>query len=284
MKNIVHNLNNKTHPSFESGSVWLVGAGPGDPGLLTIRAHYALQYAETVIYDALVSKSILELVRPGASLEYAGKRGGKKSSKQPDITRRLIEAAKSGKRVLRLKGGDPFMFGRGGEEALALAAAKIPFQLVPGVTASVGGLASTGIPLTHRTTGSAVTFLTGHSAEGTLPDDLNWEAISSGGPTLIFYMALAHLETITQKLLTNGVSEETPAALIANATLDNQQVVETSLKELVHTAKQANIKAPAILVIGDIIQLRSALDPNASVEDRFRAAQKLTSHWHQTAC
>ncbi|MBJ26052.1 MAG: uroporphyrinogen-III C-methyltransferase [Alphaproteobacteria bacterium] len=284
MKNIALNINTQDHPNFETGTVWLVGAGPGDPGLLTIRALYSLQVADTVIYDALVSKSILENVKPGATLEYAGKRGGKKSSKQPDITKRLIEEAQKGKRVVRLKGGDPFMFGRGGEEALALAAAKIPFVLIPGVTASVGGLASSGIPLTHRTTGSAVTFLTGHSAGGKLPNDLNWNAIASGAPTLIFYMAIAHLESIANKLLNQGIKGDTPTALIANATLKNQHIIVTSLEELVKDAEKEKIVAPAILVIGNIVELRRALDPNSSIEERYKAARKITSHWHQTPC
>ncbi len=274
-------MSNITHLNFEPGSVWLVGAGPGDPGLLTLRALEALQHADTVIYDALVSKAILEMVRAGASLEYAGKRGGKLSAKQPDIIRRMIECAKSGQRVLRLKGGDPFMFGRGGEEALALAASKIPFQLVPGVTASLGGLASAGIPVTHRTTGHAVTFITGHGSDGKLPNELDWNAISSGSPTLIFYMALANLENITTKLIASGLKGSTPCALVSNATLPSQKVVESPLISLSITAEENKVEAPAILVVGEVVDLRKALDPESTCDSRANAAVKLTSHWQQ---
>src|SRR5205823_10786098 len=156
-------------PEFLPGSVWLVGAGPGDPGLLSALALHALNEADTLVYDALVDRRILELARPGAGLEYAGKRGGRPSPSQPDISARLIRLAQDGRRVLRLKGGDPCVFGRGGEEALALAAAQIPFRIVPGITAGIGGLAYAGIPVTHRDIASAVTFVTGHGREGPVP-------------------------------------------------------------------------------------------------------------------
>ena len=153
-------------PNFETGHVWLVGAGPGDPGLLSVLALHALGSADVVVYDALVDPRILRLARPGAVLDFAGKRGGRPSPSQPDISARLIRLAREGNRVLRLKGGDPCVFGRGGEEALALAAAGVPFRIVPGITAGIGGLAYAGIPLTHRDTNSAVTFLTGHDSDG----------------------------------------------------------------------------------------------------------------------
>src|ERR1700686_5729205 len=151
-------------PDFAAGSVWLVGSGPGDPGLLSLLALHALQHADTVVYDALVDPAILKLARRGAALDYAGKRGGKPSPQQPDITERLIRLARAGQRVLRLKGGDPFVFGRGGEEALALAGAAIPFRIVPGITAAIGGLAYAGIPATHRDINSAIAFVTGHAS------------------------------------------------------------------------------------------------------------------------
>ena len=153
-------------PEFAPGSVWLVGAGPGDPGLLSALALHALDLADHVVYDALVDPRILALARPGAALEYAGKRGGRPSPRQADISTRLIALAREGRRVLRLKGGDPCVFGRGGEEALALARAAIPFRIVPGITAGIGGLAYAGIPVTHREVGSAVTFVTGHDSVG----------------------------------------------------------------------------------------------------------------------
>ena len=282
MPKIIENSGNRApHPPFDAGSVWLVGAGPGDPGLLTLRAHYALENADAVIYDALVSPDILQFARPGAALEYAGKRGGKPSAKQPDITRRLLELASAGRRVLRLKGGDPFLFGRGGEEALALAAAGVPFQLVPGVTAGLGGLAAAGIPMTHRTTGHAVTFVTGHRAGGDMPDELDWQAIGAGAPTLVFYMALAHLETITTRLMEGGLPRATPAALVAQATLANQRVLEAPVGELAYAAREAGIEAPAILVIGDVVRLRTALDPDLDPEERARAAEALAGHWRR---
>src|SRR5881275_1068267 len=156
-------------PDFLPGSVWLVGAGPGDPGLLSVLALHALDHADIVVYDALVDRRILALARPGAALDYAGKRGGRPSPSQPDISAKLIELARAGQRVLRLKGGDPCVFGRGGEEALALADAGIPFRIVPGITAGIGGLAYAGIPVTHRDIASAVTFVTGHGRNGAEP-------------------------------------------------------------------------------------------------------------------
>src|SRR5579863_10456139 len=183
-------------PDFTPGSVWLVGAGPGDPGLLSLLALHALQQADTVVYDALVDERILRLARPGAALDYAGKRGGKLSPQQPDISERLVRLARVGQRVLRLKGGDPFVFGRGGEEALALVAARIPFRIVPGITAGIGGLAYAGIPATHRDINSAVAFVTGHASDGEVPNGLDWVALSKGAPTLVIYMALKHLDTI----------------------------------------------------------------------------------------
>src|SRR5579862_4003683 len=191
-------------PEFAPGTVWLVGAGPGDPGLLTLLALHALQGADVVVYDALVSDAILRLVRPGSALEHAGKRGGKPSPQQPDITLKLVELARAGKRVLRLKGGDPFVFGRGGEEGLALAAAHIPFRIVPGITAGIGGLAYAGIPATHRDTNSAIAFVTGQASGGALPDGVDWAALSHGAAVLVIYMALKNLGTIAERLIAAG--------------------------------------------------------------------------------
>ena len=269
-------------PMIEPGTVWLVGAGPGDPGLLTLHAAHALAEADCVVYDALVSPEILALARPGAALEYAGKRGGKPSARQPDICGRLIRLARQGQRVLRLKGGDPFVFGRGGEEALALAAARIPFRLVPGVTAA-GGLAAAGIPMTHRTTNSAVTLLTGHDAAGGVPDGLDWQAIAQGAPVLIFYMALRQLDTIAERLTRGGLPRETPVALISHATTGDERIVETPLAEAAEAAERAGIEAPCLVVVGDVVRLRRALDPAATVETRAEAAEALAQHWRRAA-
>ena len=263
--------------------MWLVGAGPGDPGLLTLHAAHALSVADCVVYDALVSPEVLALARPGAALEYAGKRGGKPSARQPDICGRLIRLARQGLRVLRLKGGDPFVFGRGGEEALALAAARIPFRLVPGVTAAAGGLAAAGIPMTHRTTNSAVTLLTGHDARGAVPDGLDWQAIAQGAPVLIFYMALRQLDAIAERLTHHGLSDDTPVALISHATTGAERVVEAPLAEAAAAAERAGMEAPCLVVVGDVVRLRRALDPAASIEARAEAAQALAQHWRRAA-
>ena len=191
-------------PAFEDGTVWLVGAGPGDPGLLSLLALHALRSASIIVYDALVDDRILSLAGSGAILEYAGKRGGKPSLKQPDISRRLVALAQQGHRVLRLKGGDPFVFGRGGEEALALVAAGIRFRVVPGITAGIAGLAYAGIPLTHRDTNQSVTFITGHDMTGGIPDALDWAALAKGSPMLVFYMAMRQIEQISHELISHG--------------------------------------------------------------------------------
>src|SRR6266478_2971873 len=191
-------------PRFHPGEVWLAGAGPGDPGLLTLHVVNALSQADIIVYDALVHDAVLRLARPEVVLEFAGKRGGRPSAIQRDITERLIELARQRRRVLRLKGGDPFVFGRGGEEALGLAAAGISFRVLPGVTAGLGGLTYAGIPTTHRETNAAVTFITGHNSEGVVPDGLDWDALARGAPVLVIYMALKHLAVIAERLITGG--------------------------------------------------------------------------------
>ena len=245
-------------PAFEPGSVWLVGAGPGDPGLLSVLALHALTHADIVVYDALVDRRILRLARTGAVLDHAGKRGGRPSPSQPDISARLIRLAGAGKRVLRLKGGDPCVFGRGGEEALALAEAGVPFRIVPGITAGIGGLAYAGIPVTHRETNSAVTFLTGHDSGGEVPGALDWEAIARGAPVLVLYMASRHLPKIVERLQAGGRRSDEPVAVISRATTPGQSVLVSTLGEISGLA--AGIRPPAIVVIGEVVRLRAALD------------------------
>ncbi|MBX3490807.1 MAG: uroporphyrinogen-III C-methyltransferase [Parvibaculum sp.] len=256
-------------PVFEPGWVWLVGAGPGDPGLLTLHALNALKQADIVVYDALVDEAVLQFANPRAKLEYSGKRGGKPSPKQRDISARLIELARRGKRVLRLKGGDPFVFGRGGEEALALVDAGIPFRLVPGVTAGVGGLGYAGIPVTHRDINHAVTFVTGHMAGGAVPENLDWPSIAKGSPVIVLYMALSHLGAIAQLLIENGRRAGEPVALVRNATLKDQSVLETTLGTAAEDVARADFKAPAIIVIGDVVRLREGLDWLGALEGRI---------------
>ena len=247
-------------PEFRPGSVWLVGAGPGDPGLLSALALHALAHADSVVYDALVDRRILALARPEAALDYAGKRGGRPSPSQPDISARLIRLARAGQRVLRLKGGDPCVFGRGGEEALALAAAGVPFRIVPGITAGIGGLAYAGIPVTHRDIASAVTFVTGHEQGGEVPEALDWAALAKGSPVIVVYMGLNHLERIAARLIAAGRRPDEAVAIISKATTPEQRVVVATLADAAASAAAAEIEGPTIIVIGDVVRLRETLD------------------------
>ncbi len=249
-----------TLPGIEPGWVWLTGAGPGDPGLLTMLAVRGLGSADVIVYDALVDQSILDLARPGAVLEYAGKRGGKPSSKQPDISLRLVQLAREGKRVLRLKGGDPFVFGRGGEEALTLVENSIPFRIVPGISAGIGGLAYAGIPVTHRDSNSAVAFVTGHDATGEVPDSVDWAALAKGAPVIVLYMALKHIERIAERLIAGGRDPHAAVAVIAKATTPEQRVLETTLSRAAADVAVAGIEPPAMVVIGEVVKLRAAMD------------------------
>jgi uroporphyrin-III C-methyltransferase len=244
-------------PPFEPGWVWLAGAGPGDPGLLTLLGAHAIAHADVVLYDALVNVALLKLARPGTEVVFAGKRRGGVSVGQNEISRELTALGRQGRRVLRLKGGDPFVFGRGGEEALALARAGIPFRIVPGVTAGIGGLAYAGIPVTHRATNHALTFVTGHGTDGRLPA-LDWRAIAKGSPTIVIYMALAHAEEIVSALIAAGRPATDPVAIVSDATLPHQSVVITTLSELAVRAKDC--ATPAVIVIGENVRLREVLD------------------------
>lgn len=255
-------------PAFEPGTVWLVGAGPGDPGMLTLHAARALEQADVVVHDALVGEGILSLARPGAEIEYAGKRGGKPSPKQRAISDRLIELARAGKRVLRLKGGDPFVFGRGGEEALALVAAGVPFRIVPGISAGVGGLANAGIPVTHRDVNHAVTFVTGHTAKGEVPDGLDWTAIAKGSPVVVLYMAMKYLGDLSERFIAAGRRADEPVAIVSRATTPDQRVLETTLGRALEEAQAAGMEAPSIIVVGDVVRLRAGLDWQGALEGR----------------
>lgn len=241
-------------PTLEKGWVWLVGAGPGDPGLITALGLKALQDADVVLHDALVDDRLLALSR--AEKIYAGKRAGVKSCKQDEISDLLVRLAREGRRVLRLKGGDPFVFGRGGEEAQALARAGVPFRIVPGVTAGIGGLAYAGIPVTHRDTNHAVTFITGHGADGKLTR-LDWAAVSQGAPTLVLYMARKFAAEISAALIAAGRPADQPAAVVVNAARRDQQVTVTTLAGL---AMIETGSAPAIIVIGENVSLARELD------------------------
>ena len=247
-------------PEIERGSVWLAGAGPGDPGLLTLLVAKALSEADVIVYDALVNDECLKLARPDAVLEYAGKRGGKPSVKQRDISLRLVDLAREGNRVLRLKGGDPFVFGRGGEEALTLVQHGIPFRIVPGITAGIGGLAYAGIPVTHREINHAVTFLTGHDSAGIVPDRIDWEALGRGSPVIVMYMAMKHIGQISANLIAAGRSADEPVAFVCNAATAGQQVLETTLGRAEADVEASGLQPPAIVVVGEVVRFRRGMD------------------------
>ena len=251
-------------PELSPGWVWLVGAGPGDPGLLTLNALNAIHQADVIVYDALVADEILAWAQDGVELRFAGKRGGRPSPKQKDISLTLIELARSGKRVVRLKGGDPFMFGRGGEEALTLVRAGVPFKIVPGVTAGVGGLAYAGIPATHRDINQTVTFVTGHDHTGETPLAVDWAALATGSQVIVVYMGIKHLAQISAKLIAGGRDPNEPVAIVTHATLPHQSVLETTLAKADVDAKAQGAAAPAIICIGRAVNMRQALDWFAS--------------------
>ena len=251
---------NSDWPEMLPGWVWLVGAGPGDPGLLTLHGLNAIRQADVIVYDALVDERILEWARPGIRIDYAGKRGGKPSPKQRDISLKLIEYAKAGKRVLRLKGGDPFVFGRGGEEAQTLVEAGVHFRIVPGISAGIGGLAYAGIPVTHRDVNQAVTFVTGHDASGNAPSGVNWRALAESSPVIVCYMSMKTLPVITTSLIEGGRPADEPVAIVTNATRPEQAVLETTLGTAVADAAAAGLSPPAIICIGRVALMRQTLD------------------------
>lgn len=237
-------------PDLERGWVWLVGAGPGDPGLITALGLQALRQADFILFDALVDPALLALGQ-GEKI-YAGKRAGVRSCRQDEICELLVRLAKADHRVLRLKGGDPFVFGRGGEEAQALAKAGVPFRIVPGITAGVGGLAYAGIPLTHRDTNHAVTFVTGHGADGKLPN-FDWQAMSHGAPTLVFYMARKFASEISRHLLAAGRPPDEPAAFVSSASRADQRLIITTLANLGVAAQNSSVLS--LIVIGPNVAL-----------------------------
>ncbi|MCP5080748.1 MAG: uroporphyrinogen-III C-methyltransferase [Alphaproteobacteria bacterium] len=247
-------------PELLPGWVWLCGAGPGDPGLLTLHALNALRQADVIVYDALVGAEILNWANPEAERIYAGKRGGKPSAKQRDISLQLVDLAKAGKRVLRLKGGDPFVFGRGGEEGQTLVQNGIPIRIIPGISAGIGGLAYAGIPVTHRDVNQSVTFVTGHDQSGETPSSLNWQAISEGSQVLVIYMGIKHIRPITQALLDAGRPGEEPVAVVTDATTSDQRVLESTLGQLEADLQAAGMSPPAIICVGRSVLMRQALD------------------------
>jgi len=240
-------------PTFPAGQVWLCGAGPGDAGLLTLHALSALKQADVVVHDALIGADILALARDGAEMVYAGKRGGQ-SATQAGISQQLVRLAQSGKRVLRLKGGDPFMFGRGFEEAQVLAAHSIPFRVIPGISAGIGGLAAAGIPVTHRDVNTAVTFVTGHD------ESVDWGAISKSSEVIVIYMGLKRIETIAEALLAAGRGADMPVAIVTDASLPTQKVLQTTLGTVAQDHAEHPMTPPAIICIGRNVSLRHVFE------------------------
>ncbi len=246
-------------PEMQPGWVWLCGAGPGDPGLLTLHAVNALRQADVVVYDALVEDRILDWA-PQAEHVYAGKRGGKPSAKQRDISLRLVDLARSGRKVLRLKGGDPFVFGRGGEEAQTLVQHGVPVRIIPGISAGIGGLAYAGIPVTHRDVNQSVTFVTGHDQSGAAPSSLNWRAIAEGAQVLVIYMGMKHAAQISASLIAAGRDPAEPVAVVTSATTPAQDVLETDLGRMAADIEASGLEPPAILCIGRSVLMRQVLD------------------------
>ena len=247
-----------TSPAFP-GTVYLVGGGPGDPGLLTLRAAELIRRADVLVYDALVNPAILEMRSPGAELVHVGKRGGEPSPRQPEINALLVGLAHRHGAVVRLKGGDPFVFGRGGEEALALAEAGIPFEVVPGITAGIAASAYAGIPVTHRGVAPSVALVTGHEDPEKEGADLDWEHLARGVGTVVLYMGVGRMRANFARLVEAGRAEETPAAAIQWGTYPRQRVVTGTLRTLPGLAEEAGIGAPAIVVVGEVVALRDHL-------------------------
>lgn len=240
-----------------AGEVFLVGAGPGDPDLLTFRALRLIQHADVVLYDRLVSQPILDLVPRAARMIYVGKARSDHSVPQEQITQLLVDHALAGHRVVRLKGGDPFIFGRGGEEIDGLANQGIPFQVVPGITAASGCAAYAGIPLTHRDHAQSCIFVTGHTRDGSL--DLNWDALVQPRQTIVVYMGLTGLDTLCRELVGRGMAPGTPAALVERGTTPAQRVITATLVDLSSSVDAAKVHAPTLVIIGDVVRLKDRL-------------------------
>jgi uroporphyrin-III C-methyltransferase len=245
------------------GSVSIVGAGPGDPELITLRGLARIRAAEVVVYDRLVDPSLLAEASATAELIFAGKARGYAALDQRQIEAVLIDRASGGKRVVRLKGGDPYLFGRGGEEVTALVAAGIPVEIVPGVTSAIAVPASAGIPVTHRELASSLTIVTGHEDPAKPASALDWDWLASTKGTLVILMGLQQLPSIAARLIAGGKSPDTPAAVIAGGTLPDQRTVSASLGEIAAVAAAAQLVAPALIVIGDVVRFRELLAPSA---------------------
>ena len=242
-----------------SGKVILVGAGPGDPELITVKGLRSLRKADVIVYDRLVCPELLDEASPHALRVFVGKEAGRCSMRQEEINDLLINYARQGYLVVRLKGGDPFVFGRGGEEALALAAAGIPFEVVPGISSAIAVPAAAGIPVTHRGLATSVTVVTGHEQHGIDSSTVEWERLALTGGTLVILMGVEALPHISQRLLSAGLASDTPAAVIQQGTLPGQRVVTAPLAHIAEQAREAAIKSPAVIIIGEVVALGDVL-------------------------
>jgi len=245
---------------FKKGSVWLVGAGPGDPGLLTVLAVKAIETADIIFHDSLIDNKILLLAKPDAELVYVGKRVDKHSISQLEISEKLIKESKKNKRVLRLKGGDPFVFGRGGEEALALTLNNIPFRVVPGITVGIAGLAYAGIPATHRDFNTSITFISAYGAGGEKPNTIDWRSFTNTSQLIVVYMGLKRIRWVCQQLIIQGRNKNENIAIISNATYENQNIFITTLYNCSKNIDTKDLASPAILVIGKNVVLSPILN------------------------
>ena len=248
----------ETNNTLEAGKVWLIGAGPGDPDLLTVKAARLIARADVLVFDHLVGDGIMDLARPDARRIYAGKEASKHTLPQEAINKLLVDLAREGLAVVRLKGGDPFIFGRGGEELETLAASCIPFEVVPGVTAASGCAAYSGFPLTHRDHAQAVTFVTGHLKDHTV--NLDWPALARPNQTVVFYMGIGAAEEICRQMISHGLPPQTPAAVVRNGTLPTQQTLLATLETLPQRIEQAGITPPALIVVGSVVNLHARLN------------------------
>lgn len=249
-------------PPLEPGHVWLVGAGPGDPGLMTLLAHHALTEADVILHDALVPPAILALASPTARLEAVGKRKARPSAAQLRINARLVALARQGRKVVRLKGGDPFVFGRGGEEALALRAAGVPFRIVPGLSAGTAAPALAGIPVTHRGLARSVAFVTGHGMGGEAPRDLDLEALAQGAETLVLFMAASRMAELVPRLIAAGRDPAEPLAFVVAAGTGDERRVITTLADAPRAAAAIPPGPPVLVVLGHVVALAEIILPD----------------------
>lgn len=247
----------KNDDKLEAGKVWLIGAGPGDPDLLTVKAARLIAQADALVYDHLVGEGIMDLARSDARLIYAGKEASKHTLPQGSINQLLVDLAREGLSVVRLKGGDPFIFGRGGEELETLVASDIPFEVIPGVTAAAGCAAYSGFPLTHRDHAQALTFVTGHLKDGSV--NLDWPALARPCHTIVFYMGIGAAAEICRLMISHGLPPTTPAAVVRNGTLPDQQTLLATLGTLPERINESEIKPPALIIVGSVVSLHEKL-------------------------